>query len=317
MPSKKNQVTIVVTVLNEIRDISLLLQALFEQTVSPHEIIIVDGGSIDGTFEFLKKTERTNTSLKVISRQGNISQGRNAGIRLAKTEWIACTDAGCIPKKNWLSELLKAAESDNSSRGTQPDVVAGYYFGLPTTAFESAVVPFVLVQPDQFDPNTFLPATRSMLFRKNVWETIGGFREDLEVSEDYVFAQQVKKYGFKMVATSKALVGWRPRSNLQAFVRMVYQQARYDELGGVRRRKVDLLFARYLVGLLLLATAMMLHSKQLLFFMVLVVFAYLFWSIYKHKSHVPKGWVWLPVLQLSSDVAVLLGTSSGLLRLNR
>lgn len=317
MTSHKNHVTVVVTVLNEIRDISLLLDALFAQTVTPKEIIIVDGGSSDGTYELLKKTAAKRQTLKVISHKGNISQGRNAGISLATTELIACTDAGCVPNKNWLSELLGPILSNQNSDSKKIDVVAGYYFGLPTTSFESAVVPFVLVQPDQFDPTTFLPATRSMLFRKKVWETIGGFREDLRVSEDYVFAQQIKKYGFTLVANSKAQVGWRPRSNLLAFVRMVYHQARYDELGGVRRRKVDLLFARYLVGLLLLATAVMLRSQQLIFFVASALFCYLFWSMYKHKSHLPKGWVWLPVLQLSSDVAVLLGTSSGLLRLNR
>ncbi len=317
MTSHKNQITVVVTVLNEIRDISFLLRALFEQTVTPHEVIIVDGGSTDGTYELLEKIAAKHQSLKVILHKGNISQGRNAGINLATTEWIACTDAGCIPNKDWLSELLRAAKVDESSPATQPDVVAGYYFGLSTTSFESAVVPFVLVQPDKLDPSTFLPATRSMMFRKKVWKSIGGFREDLRVSEDYVFAQQIKKHGFSLVVASKALVGWRPRSTLQAFVRMVYQQARYDELGGVRRSKVNLIFARYFAGLCLLLASIIFLSPALLSLTTLLLTTYIIWSIYKHRSHFPKGWAWLPVLQISSDVAVLLGTSSGLLRLNR
>src|SRR5271166_4423912 len=47
-------VSVTATVLNEADDIDRLLTSLMEQTLSPAEVIIVDGGSTDGTWERLQ-----------------------------------------------------------------------------------------------------------------------------------------------------------------------------------------------------------------------------------------------------------------------
>lgn len=339
-PQKNILISVVITVLNEANSIEALVDGLYAQSKLPSEIIFVDGGSTDSTVSLLNqaqkkyatalvaktkqlqtkhpKIKQPNTpqcSFKIFSHPGNISQGRNYGILQAKQDWIACTDAGCVPKKNWLEELQKPLLKNVKQKSPKitPDVVAGYYFGLATSPFEHAVIPFVLVQPDVFSEDTFLPATRSILFHKSVWKKICGFREDLLVSEDYYFAKQIKKNSFMLAVAPKALVGWKPRSTLQAFVRMVYGHARYDELGGVRRLKVSLIFLRYLIGSLLLFSSTVTQSLLGFTLAGILVTLYLFWSILKHKNHFPKkGWYYLPLLQISSDVAVMLGTISGL-----
>ena len=57
----------------------------------------------------------------------------------------------------------------------------------------------------------FLPATRSMAFRKEVWKKIGGFDENLSHNEDYAFANKIKKLGFKIKFVQDAVVNWIPR----------------------------------------------------------------------------------------------------------
>ena len=46
--------SVTATVLNEVDDIDRLVTSLMEQTLRPAEVVIVDGGSTDGTWERLQ-----------------------------------------------------------------------------------------------------------------------------------------------------------------------------------------------------------------------------------------------------------------------
>ena len=98
------KVSVVATVLNEQPAIGRLLESLAAQTRPPDEVVIVDGGSTDGTLELLKEWLRTDTfPLLVLERPGaNISQGRNAAIDAASGDVVATTDAGVRIESGWL-----------------------------------------------------------------------------------------------------------------------------------------------------------------------------------------------------------------------
>ena len=211
-------VSLIITVLNEADTICSLLKAVNDQTLFPDEIVVVDGGSKDKTPQIIKKFTQDNPdfNLKLFIKPGfNISQGRNFAINQAKNELIAITDAGCVPDQNWLEELVKTYQQEKRDQATSTPVVAGYYYGLAQTPFEQAVVPYVLVMPDRINPDHFLPASRSMLLEKKVWQQIGGFREDLTVSEDFAFAQELIKNKVPLAFNQQAKVGWMPRKNLK------------------------------------------------------------------------------------------------------
>src|SRR5688572_1847674 len=104
-------ISVIVTVLNEEDTVEALLNALLQQTVLPKEVVIVDGGSDDNTWNMLeiwKKKSELPFTLLTTQKPGNRSVGRNEAIQKTTTELIAITDAGCIPDKKWLEELLKA-----------------------------------------------------------------------------------------------------------------------------------------------------------------------------------------------------------------
>ena len=48
-------VSIITTILNEEDNISDFLNSILNQTISPDEVIIVDGGSKDGTWSYLQE----------------------------------------------------------------------------------------------------------------------------------------------------------------------------------------------------------------------------------------------------------------------
>ncbi len=306
--------TIVITILNEAHSLSKLLNALAGQTLGPSQILIVDGGSTDAGPDmvraFAQKYPRLNISL--LTKPGNRSVGRNEGIEQALTELVAITDAGCIPQPDWLEKLVAAQHKSGAA------VVAGYYTAKPTTPFEEAVVPYALVMPDAVVPDHFLPATRSMLILKSAWLAAGKFDVSLSDNEDYAFAHALVRAQQQITFAREAVVVWQPRNSLRAFAWMIFRFARGDVRAGIIRPKVLLIFARYLIGG---AGAIWLIDwaglSVTLWVSAVAITMYMLWAIKKNLRYVPRGWLWLPVLQIVSDVAVMLGSLAGALQLAR
>jgi len=310
------KLSLVITIFNEEATLNSLLSSLQQQTLAADEIIIVDGGSKDNSPNIIKNWQKKSyfkNKLKFFTKKGNRSIGRNLGIKKAKNKWIAITDAGCIPDKNWLKELSLEQEKSKAL------VIAGYYFGIAKNPFEEAVIPYVLVMPDKVDKNNFLPATRSMLIEKNTWKKLGGFDEKLNHNEDYDFAKKIEKENIKKSFTKKALVGWLPRKNLISFFVMILRFAFGDAEANILRPKVLLIIARYtlviILGLLIYLSFIseFFHFFKIYGFIILLIsfLVYCLWAIMKNKKYVPNGWAWLPVLQISSDIAIIIGTISG------
>lgn len=301
----------ITTVFNEEENVLDLLKSLNSQTLYPTEVIIVDGGSTDNTLSAISNFQFTNSNkkirIRVIVKKGNRSVGRNEAIRNSTGDIIACSDAGCILDKDWLKNIVKPFIDP------KVDVVAGYYKGLPKSAFEKALVPFALVMEDKLDANNFLPATRSVAFRKSVWKKVGGFDEKLSNNEDYVFARKLKKNGAKILFAKDAVVFWKPRKNLKDAFVMFYRFAKGDAESGIMRPKVVFILGRYIAGFLAVFLLLYTHSLFLAVLILVLFINYVLWAALKNYNYVDNllSVFYLIVLQFLSDFAVITGTLSG------
>ncbi len=301
------KISLIVTVLNEERGIARLLNSIFSQSSLPHEVIIVDGGSNDRTFEILKQYSKKHKLLRVYQKNGNRSVGRNEAIKRAVGDVIAITDAGCVLDKKWLVNITKPFINKNI------DVVAGYYRGRPKDIFQKSLVPYVLIMPDQVNEDNFLPATRSMAIKKSVWKNAGMFDEKLSDNEDYAFARILQKRKVKIYFEKNAIVYWYPVNSLPRVFKMFYRFAKGDIESGILRPKVVFIFLRYLIGGSLLGTFILTKSPLILYSIIFLLFTYLFWTISKNYRYVNdiRGFIFLPILQITSDLAVLSGSITG------
>src|SRR5205823_286196 len=130
------------------------------------EVVIVDGGSSDGTWQLLEDWRERGLALRPLRVPGaNISRGRNEAIRVARGEVIAVTDAGVSLEPDWLAALIGPFEEDLS-----PDVVSGFFVADPKGVFERALGATTLPRPEEIRPDRFLPSSRSVAFLKSAWE---------------------------------------------------------------------------------------------------------------------------------------------------
>lgn len=102
------ELSVIIPVFNDLSAIKKTVGALRKQTYlkNKYEIIIIDNGSTDGTYEWLSK-QKDLTLLKEINYKGSPYSARNRGIEVAKSEIIALLDSTCVPCENWVEEGLK------------------------------------------------------------------------------------------------------------------------------------------------------------------------------------------------------------------
>lgn len=316
MPDKS--VSVIVTMRNEARTVQSLLEALLAQTHLPSEVVIVDAASDDGTVGIIQRFSQAHPdfSITVESFACNRSRGRNRAITLAAHDVVAITDAGCVPTSEWLAELLKSYNA--GATDAMDPVVAGYAVAQPETDFQRAVAPYLLVMPDKVNPQTYLPATRSMLITKANWQKVGGFDESLNTSEDFIFAQRLKAAGVPIIFAANAVVRWTPPSSLKSVIKTFVSFSAADVRGKVLRPKVVALYGRYLLAIL--GVFWLASVANVITFMSTIIVAlicYLWWAVRKNQRYVGEAWYLLPILQLVADASVMLGTGWGAIQLIR
>lgn len=292
------KVSVVITVKNAAVELPELFSALENQFHSPDEVVITVARSSDSTAE-VAKAWKPQFPVRVFEVDGNRSIGRNISIQKAKYSVIAVTDAGCVPSHNWLSELVKPFED------VSVEIVAGFTKAFARSEVQQVCAAYLLVMPDKV-PKFYLPATRSMAFRRSAWKRLGGFPEHLIVSEDYFFARSILKKNLRLVFRPKALVVWTPPNSLRELIRQSERFAYWDARGGEVRWKALTMPLRYLAILL----AAILSPPFGLALLVL----YLFFAWQKNRKYVHtwKSLYLLPLTQILTDCAVMLGTYRGL-----
>lgn len=239
------KVSVITTVLNEAASVEELLVTLAHQTRVPDEIVIVDGGSTDGTPDRVTRAAaRLGIDVKLLVEQGaNISRGRNLAIAAATGEVIAATDAGVRLADDWLEQLTRPFGT--APAGGTPDVVGGFFVADPRTLFELALGAATLPDAREIDPTLFLPSSRSVAFTRAAWAAVGGYPEWLDYCEDLVFDLALKRAEFRFGWAPEAVARFRPRPTLTAFFRQYYRYARGDGKADLWRKRHAIRYAAY------------------------------------------------------------------------
>jgi glycosyltransferase involved in cell wall biosynthesis len=239
------KVSLIATVKDGAEDIEAFLGSLAAQTRPPDEIVIADGGSIDGTVDLLRRAE----GMTVVEEPGaNIARGRNLAIANATHDVIAVTDADCVLDPEWLERLLRPI-------GEGADVAMGFYLPLTDGFFHECLAAVNLpLEASEVDGTTFMPSARSVAFRRQAIEAVGGYPEWLDIGEDMWVNHRWRELRLDMRFAPDAVVRWRLRPGLRATWKQYFRYARGDAQAGLYPERHALRFGVY-VGLLAAMTS--------------------------------------------------------------
>ena len=227
------KISVAIPVRNEADKIGQCLEAVFSQSLKPHEVIIVDGHSTDGTVEKVTKFP-IKLFYEDAHSESRIGRGRQIGVEKAEGEYIAFTDADCIPDRNWLEGLVGEFEQGIVGvGGGMRSVGKGLWERSVNLVFSTFLGSATSVQGRFFKTKRFvrsISACNSMYRREDVL-MVGGINADLPGAEDRELNKRLSKLG-NLLYTPKAVVlhqhSWTPTK----FVGKVYG---YGEQRGMIR----------------------------------------------------------------------------------
>jgi glycosyltransferase involved in cell wall biosynthesis len=330
-------VSLVSTVLNERRSVGRLVETLARQTRPPDEVVVVDGGSSDGTPEAVRAlaaagllTSRRDTPgetgplppqperappLRLIEAPGtNISQGRNRAVAAASHDLIAAADAGVELHPQWLERLIAPLEAS-----ARVQAVSGFFVSAPQSLWELALGATTLPEAAEIDPARFLPSSRSVAFRRNAWQAAAGYPEWLDYGEDLVFDFALIARGARPRFQPRAVVRFRPRTTPLAFFRQYYRYARGDGKADLWRKRHAVRYATYLGGALLAWRASTRGDRVALALLGAGGAAYLKQPLVRLSAQARSpaellgAAALVPIVRLVGDVAKMLGYPVGVL----
>jgi glycosyltransferase involved in cell wall biosynthesis len=232
-------VTLISTVLDAREHLPAFLDSVREQSVPPDQIVIVDGGSSDGTLELLHAEE----GITVIQERGaNIARGRNVAIAAAAHDVLAVADGDCVLDPDWLAHLLvPIAEGADVAMGFTAPLADGFLQKC------LAAVNFP-IDAREVDPARFMPSARSVAFRRDAIEAAGGYPEWLAIGEDMWVNHRWRELRLDMRFAPEAVAHWRLRPTLRATWLQYFRYARGDGESGMYPRRHALRYGVYLGG---------------------------------------------------------------------
>lgn len=185
--------------------LSQAIESVLTQTYQNFELLIVDDGSSDDTFEFLR-SEYLDPKIKIITQKNSgVSVARNVGIANASFELIAFLDDDDIWEPEKLSlqtqEFLCQANLSMNYCAIKRVDADGKFLNLQYHQAPSEMYQALLF-------SNIVDATSGVVVKKDVFEQVGGFDNISQGAEDYEMWLRIASK-FKINSLSTPLVKYR------------------------------------------------------------------------------------------------------------
>ncbi|MGC8747495.1 MAG: glycosyltransferase [Candidatus Kapaibacteriota bacterium] len=197
-------VSIIIPCYKNAQFLSEVLESVVEQTFKDWECIIVNDGSPDNTREVAQQLISKYPDKKITyleKENGGVASARNYGIENAKGKYILPLDADDKIAPTFLEKTVKVLEENAD--------IHIVYTDLKQFGEVERIVP-----SKDFDPRTLLNLdyiSGNSLFRKEVWETIGGYKNNIGY-EDWEFWINAIENGFKGFRIPEVLFFYRVKT---------------------------------------------------------------------------------------------------------
>jgi hypothetical protein len=192
---------------------------LYEQTLHPFDLILIDNGADDSTADFLDATASKHDNVQLIRNPQNLgySYGCNQGLAAAAGEFLVLLAPDALVTPNWLSNqiaLLAAstklgAVGPSNEASFTPDTDAPTDSGWPEAAeLRHAAQKLAITHDLQFSYGDPLVGP-CIVLRRSVVAKIGGL--DTQLSTEFLARQdlsaRIVRGGYRLVTAQDVLIG--------------------------------------------------------------------------------------------------------------
>ncbi len=167
--------------------------SILNQTYGDFEVIAVDDGSTDRSSEIFRDYAVSDKRMVYLKRdREGITKALNAGLSLAKGEFIVRIDADDISDKDRLSRIIRYTDSADM-------ILSRWNIFYNGDVYENILsktirfIPLPVLKRVVMYGNIFVHGT--FVFRKSIAVEIGGYREKFPVTQDYDFLLRFMEVG--------------------------------------------------------------------------------------------------------------------------
>jgi glycosyltransferase involved in cell wall biosynthesis len=226
MPQASEKFSVVVPVLNakdHLRACLNSIQGAIEQYGNA-ELIVLDNGSDDGSYEILLQ-EYANRARIYQIRGINVSALRNRGAGLAEGDFISFIDSDCLIGSDYFEQALKVLRAGVDATGSEYALEESSHWIQKT--WQRIHVP---------DRDGFVKAITAgnLVIRRAAFVAVGGFDEQMVSCEDDDLGIRLNKAGFK-VYQARAVRALHPGGDQS--LRVFFRKSAWRSMGMFRMMK--------------------------------------------------------------------------------
>ncbi|WP_413378314.1 glycosyltransferase [Alkalihalobacillus sp. 1P02AB] len=264
-PLKRPLFTVLVVTRNEENYIERLLERLVNQDFpnDNYEILIVDGMSSDNTLQIAKRYKK-ESSPRVdvfINEKKTLPPGWNIGIKEAKGRYILRIDGHTEVDEGFLikyEEMIKKEPNatcvggiiESKGKGFQGEVneyVYSHPFGVGKSKFRTL----------KKDWQGYVDTVPYGAYKREIFEEVGYFNEDLKRNEDIEFHKRIQKAGGRFFLSTNIRSTYFVRDSMKGLIEKSFNDGLWSMVanrvtpGSLSKLKLLPLFA-FLLGVLLI-----------------------------------------------------------------
>ena len=209
------KVSVIIPVYNVEEYLRECLDSVVNQTLKEIEIICVDDGSTDNSLEILKEYAKKDSRITVITQQ-NLHAGvaRNAGLAVAKGEYLSFLDSDDFFELNMLEETYNKAKNDNAEI-----IIFGNYVydqtklkDIRKTTYLEKFLKKSPFSPEEFSNDLFLisnPNAWTKLFKKDIVKKNNVFFEKYISCNDITFVNTMLTLAHRISLINNPYIHYR------------------------------------------------------------------------------------------------------------
>ena len=190
------------------------IESILAQTWKHFEIILVDDGSTDSSGKMCDEyAEKYNCIFVIHKKNGGLSSARNAGIDVARGNYLAFIDSDDVVHPDYLRELVKIVEKENA------DLVAcDFCVGTSCQWGETSEVKYDIRRDEDVlermnDNDVVVTVAWNKLYHAKFFKEYSLRYPEGKIHEDMFLTPQILHYTNKMVITNQKLYFYRQRKN--------------------------------------------------------------------------------------------------------